>query len=72
MTSNSQAHRRSLSVPGRKLSALQASAKSSTSDRRIQVIEGRRWVPIRKAHSKELAWATHAVVALLKTRTELS
>jgi AraC family transcriptional regulator len=46
MTSNSQAHRRSLSVPGRKLLALQASAKSSTSDRRIQVIEGRRWVPI--------------------------
>jgi hypothetical protein len=46
MTSNSQAHRRSLSVLGRKLLALLASAKSSTSDRRIQVIEGRRWVPI--------------------------
>src|SRR5260370_4480321 len=46
MTSNGQAYRRSLSVLGRKLLALQASAKSSTSDRRIQVIEGQRWVPI--------------------------
>jgi AraC family transcriptional regulator len=34
------------SVPGGKVLALQASAKSSTSHRRIQVIEGRRWVPI--------------------------
>jgi hypothetical protein len=46
MTSNIEAHQGPASVSGRKLLVLQASAKSSTSHRRIQVVEGRCWVPI--------------------------
>lgn len=46
MTSNIEARLGHVLLGGRKLLALQAYAKSSTNQRRIQVIEGRRWVPI--------------------------